>query len=58
MRPLIGITAYAEEIRWGVWTEEAALVPLNYVRAVEHAGGRALIVPPSEDGSRGDPERP
>jgi len=49
MRPLIGITAYAEEIRWGVWTDEAALVPLNYVRAVEHAGGRALIVPPSED---------
>ena len=50
MRPLIGITAYAEEIRWGVWTEEAALVPLSYVRAVEHAGGRALVVPPSEDG--------
>jgi putative glutamine amidotransferase len=50
MRPLIGITSYAEEIRWGVWTEEAALIPLSYVRAVEHAGGRALIVPPSEDG--------
>ena len=41
MRPLIGITAYAEEIRWGVWTEEAALVPLSYVRAVDRAGGRA-----------------
>jgi putative glutamine amidotransferase len=50
MRPLIGITSYAEEIRWGVWTEEAALVPLAYVRAVEHAGGRALVVPPSADG--------
>ena len=50
MRPLIGITAYAEEIKWGVWADEAALVPLNYVRAVEKAGGRALIVPPSEDG--------
>ena len=49
-RPLIGITSYAEEIRWGVWTENAALVPLAYVRAVEHAGGRALVVPPSEDG--------
>ena len=49
-RPLIGITSYAEEIRWGVWTEEAALVPLAYVRAVEHAGGRALVVPPSDDG--------
>src|ERR671924_445480 len=49
-RPLIGITSYAEEIRWGVWTEDAALVPLAYVRAVDHAGGRALVVPPSEDG--------
>jgi putative glutamine amidotransferase len=49
-RPLIGITSYAEEIRYGVWTEEAALVPLAYVRAVEHAGGRALVVPPAEDG--------
>jgi putative glutamine amidotransferase len=50
MRPLIGITSYAEEIRWGVWTEDAALVPLAYVRAVEHAGGRPLVVPPSKDG--------
>lgn len=49
-RPLIGITSYAEQIRWGVWTEEAALVPLAYVRAVQQAGGRALVVPPSEDG--------
>ena len=49
-RPLIGITSYAEEIRWGVWTEEAALVPLPYVRAVDEAGGRALVVPPAEEG--------
>jgi putative glutamine amidotransferase len=50
MRPLIGITSYAEEIRWSVWTEDAALVPLAYVRAVERAGGRPLVVPPSDDG--------
>jgi putative glutamine amidotransferase len=50
MRPLIGITSYAEEIRWGVWRDEAALVPLSYVRAIEHAGGRPLVVPPIEDG--------
>ena len=49
-RPLIGITSYAEEIRWGVWAEEAALVPLAYVRAAEEAGGRPLVVPPSDDG--------
>jgi len=49
MKPLIGITSYAEQIQWGVWNEQAALIPLSYVRAVEHAGGRPLIVPPSED---------
>jgi putative glutamine amidotransferase len=49
-RPLIGITSYEEEVRWGVWTENAAVVPLAYVRAVEEAGGRPLVVPPSENG--------
>jgi gamma-glutamyl-gamma-aminobutyrate hydrolase PuuD len=49
-RPLIGITSYSEpEVRWGAWNVPAALIPLSYVRAVEGAGGRALIVPPSED---------
>jgi putative glutamine amidotransferase len=50
MRPLIGITSYTEAVQWGVWDEEAALIPLSYVRAVDHAGGRPLVVPPSEDG--------
>src|SRR6266516_2378729 len=50
MRPIIGITAYAEEATWGVWTLPAALIPLSYVRSVERAGGRALLVPPIEGG--------
>ncbi len=46
---MIGITSYAEPgVRWGVWELPAALVPLDYVRAVERAGGRPLIVPPSD----------
>jgi gamma-glutamyl-gamma-aminobutyrate hydrolase PuuD len=50
MRPLIGITAYAEpSVRWGAWDVPAALVPLAYVRAVELAGGRPLVVPPADD---------
>jgi gamma-glutamyl-gamma-aminobutyrate hydrolase PuuD len=49
MKPVIGITSYAEEVTWGAWVEAAALVPLSYVRAIEHAGGRPLVVPPSED---------
>ena len=48
---MIGITAYAEpSVRWGVWDLPAAVIPLAYVRAIEAAGGRALLVPPSEDG--------
>ena len=50
-RPLIGITSYAEPgVRWGVWELPAALIPLAYVEAVERAGGRALLVPPSVEG--------
>lgn len=48
-RPVIGITAYAEpSVRWGVWDLPAAVIPLAYVTQVEAAGGRALIVPPSD----------
>jgi len=49
MTPLIGITSYALEARWAAWTLPAALVPLSYVRSVEEAGGRALVVPPSDN---------
>jgi putative glutamine amidotransferase len=49
-KPLIGITTYVEPASWGHWDTEAALVPYDYVRAVERAGGRAVLVPPDEDG--------
>jgi putative glutamine amidotransferase len=47
MRPIIGITSYVVPATWGVWTRTAtALIPHDYVAAVEQAGGRAVIVPP------------
>jgi putative glutamine amidotransferase len=49
VRPVIGITSYAQDARWGVWHLPAALVPLAYVDAIERAGGRALVIPPAED---------
>ena len=49
-RPVIGITTYAQEASWGVWRLPAALIPLDYVEAVERAGGRPVLIPPSEDG--------
>ena len=48
-RPVIGITTYVTPAKWGYWDVEAALVPAAYVQAVERAGGRALLVPPSEE---------
>jgi gamma-glutamyl-gamma-aminobutyrate hydrolase PuuD len=50
MRPVIGITTYAEEATWGNWTEPAAFVPFAYVRAVAQAGGRPMLIPPVENG--------
>jgi putative glutamine amidotransferase len=49
-KPLIGITTYVEPASWGHWTLEAALVPYDYVRAVERAGGRAVLIPPDDEG--------
>jgi gamma-glutamyl-gamma-aminobutyrate hydrolase PuuD len=36
--------------RWSYWDAEAALVPVAYVRAIERAGGRPVLIPPSEGG--------
>ena len=49
MAPLIGITCYVERARWRSWDRPAALLPLSYVRAVSQAGGRPVLVPPSND---------
>jgi putative glutamine amidotransferase len=49
-RPVIGITTYVVPAKWSHWEVEAALIPADYVHAVERAGGRALLVPPSDDG--------
>jgi putative glutamine amidotransferase len=45
-RPLIGITCYVEQARWGPWDEPAAVLPSSYLDAVTRGGGRAVILPP------------
>jgi putative glutamine amidotransferase len=58
--PVVGLTAYEEQVRWGVWDVPGVLLPANYVRAVAAAGGVPVLLPPvpeagseavSEDGS-------
>jgi putative glutamine amidotransferase len=48
-RPVIGITTYLTRASWGWWELDAALVPADYVRGVERAGGAPLLVPPGAD---------
>ena len=50
-RPNIGITAATEKVSYGVWEEVSAFIsPASYVRAVQRAGGRPiLLLPDPED---------
>jgi putative glutamine amidotransferase len=45
-RPVIGLTTYAEEARFGLNDTCAAVLPLSYVRAVHANGGRAVLITP------------
>jgi putative glutamine amidotransferase len=49
VRPRIGITCAHERVSYGAWTEDAAMVPLTYVRRVASAGGLPLLLPALED---------
>ncbi|MBV2364919.1 gamma-glutamyl-gamma-aminobutyrate hydrolase family protein [Streptomonospora nanhaiensis] len=45
--PVIGISAYAEEARWGrEWAMPAVLLPDAYARAVAAAGAVPVVLPP------------
>jgi putative glutamine amidotransferase len=55
-RPVIGICAALERARWGVWDQPAALLPVNYIEAIQRAGGLALILPPDER-TQSEPEQ-
>jgi putative glutamine amidotransferase len=48
MRPLIGISTYREQSRWGVWDELADVLPASYARSVELAGGVPVLLPPGD----------
>jgi putative glutamine amidotransferase len=49
-RPVIGLTTYAEEARFGHNETFAAVLPLSYVRAVHASGGRAVLITPDDVG--------
>ena len=44
--PLVGISSYGEEARWGPWQLPCALLPLSYAEQVAAAGGVPVLLPP------------
>jgi putative glutamine amidotransferase len=52
-RPTVGITAATEKVSYGPWEEVPAVMsPVRYVRAIQRAGGRAVLLPPDPDDAR------
>jgi putative glutamine amidotransferase len=47
-RPVIGICTALERARWSVWDQQAYLLPRSYIRAIQRAGGLAVMLPPDE----------
>lgn len=45
--PVIGLSTYREQARWGVWDQSADLLPTVYARSIEAAGGVPVLLPPT-----------
>ncbi len=46
--PVIGVTTYREQARWGVWDEPADVLHAMYAIAIASAGGVAVLLPPGD----------
>ncbi len=55
-RPVVGLTTYRQEASWGTWRQvEADLLPSDYARSIERAGGVPMLLPPvAAPGAAGD----
>ena len=49
MTPVVGITAYVEPCRFGVWDVPATVIHQSYVEKVVAAGGQPVVLPPVGD---------
>lgn len=50
--PVIGISCYSQQARWGNWDSQAVLLPRRYVDKVAQAGGLPVLLPPVGGGGR------
>jgi putative glutamine amidotransferase len=45
--PVIGLSCYAQQARWGNWDDQAVLLPRRYADKVAQAGGIPVLLPPA-----------
>ncbi|MCV7197099.1 gamma-glutamyl-gamma-aminobutyrate hydrolase family protein [Mycobacterium angelicum] len=45
-RPVVGLTAYLEQVQTGIWDVPACYLPADYFEGVSMAGGIAVLLPP------------
>lgn len=46
-RPVIGLSTYFEQARWGLWDIEAAIIPRWYLDVFQGAGADIVLLPPN-----------
>jgi gamma-glutamyl-gamma-aminobutyrate hydrolase PuuD len=51
--PLVGLTTYTEHVTWGTRSADVALVQRPYYELVAAAGGRPVLLPPTERAAHG-----
>ncbi len=44
--PLIGLSTYREHARWGVWDQQADVLPTSYATSLEAVGAVPVLLPP------------
>ncbi len=49
LRPVLGVSAYESEARWGSWSRRACLLPTSYLRAIACAGATGIVIPVGAD---------
>lgn len=48
-RPVIGIATAVERAQYGLWDAPCYLLQIGYVRAIQEAGGLAVMIPPDPE---------
>jgi putative glutamine amidotransferase len=51
MAPIIGVTTFVDQVKWGVWDRRVALLTMTYVDAIARSGGVPVLLPPNGFGA-------